>query len=647
MAITGNLWPGVHLQLPDSRTRRVDPLRTDVAAFLGFSSRGPLHSPVAIRSLRQYQTIFGGDFVRGFLADTVKAFFDNGGKRCWIVRIDSRSHSKAASLAIGADTNELEPLLSVSASSPGQWGNGLSVRLTRSSSSQTTGWADSQVPTDGCRLQSIVGIQIGSQVLLSQKDKQEIHVVAHIDPTGRKVRWEESWTMALNLTEPFLVEVLQFSMSVFQEGRFRGSSEKLSLHPGSDRSISRLFADPWSSSATWKKQNADASPPLIIVTLGRPLNLKDLQSFPATGQLREGADGLEFVTADDFCGNSADGSFSSKDIGDACGLQTLAGIGEVSLVSIPDLHKQPEISNATQEEVVEATEPAVCCCEPVVPNTTKVVIVRKAPGGRTFTNSEIARIQQRLLEDCERSGKRFAILDPPMDIGSGVQSGTRDILDWRMQFDSSYGALYYPWLCVSDPLRGGSRAVPPSGFVAGLAACMDLSKGVHRSPANVELTGAVGVAISYGEAEHAVLNSAGINLIRTCSSRGIRVMGARTLSSDASYRFVSVRRLLIMIKTALELSCQWAIFEPANDLTRARLKLSIDSFLEAIRKRGMLAGSEPEQAYSVVCDLENNNSELIENGGMLVEVGVAPAIPGEFILLRLGRTEHEQAFDWE
>jgi phage tail sheath protein FI len=183
--------------------------------------------------------------------------------------------------------------------------------------------------------------------------------------------------------------------------------------------------------------------------------------------------------------------------------------------------------------------------------------------------------------------------------------------------------------------------------VAGLAAQFDLSVGVHRSPANAELVGAVGVAGDFNDAHHAILNPAGINLIRPCNGRGIRVMGARTLIPEAPYHFVSVRRLMMMIRTALELSTQWAVFEPANDLTRSRLKLSVESFLNEIWRRGMLAGNVPAQAYRVTCDDSNNPQQQTDNGLLLMNVEVAPAIPGEFVLLRLSRIDDEQPASWE
>lgn len=646
MAITGNLWPGVHLQPPDSRSSRVSPLRTDVAAFLGFASRGPLHRPIAVRSLRQFLTIFGGNSSQGFLTDTVRGFFDNGGERCWIIRIDDESRAGTAAISTTTDSTNGKPLLTISASSPGSWGNGLSVRLQRTRGTQTEVVPDSESPQGWSRLKSVAGFEAGTQVVLHQKDCTAVMAVQQVDAARRFVRWTEPLPVQFDRTIPAAVESLQYSISIFLGGRYQGGSEKLSLQSSSSRYIASLYSDPWISTASWLRENADAAPPLITITQHRVPDSAELDNVSGLYRLMNGADALETVTLEDFCGDTPDGALSSEDPRSARGLQSLTGLREVSMVAIPDLHVQPVTFN--QSRIVAApAEPELCCCHQPEAKPTETFTAVESRPSRAFSTAEIALIQQRLLADCERSGRRFAILDPPFEIGVTTNGSFRDVLDYRSQFDSSYGALYYPWLRLSDPVRGGSRLVPSCGFVAGLAARMDLTQGVHRSPANVELSGPVGVAATFGDSEHAILNPAGVNLIRSCSGRGVRVMGARTLSSDSSYRFVAVRRLMMMIKTAMELGTQWAVFEPANDMTRARLKLSIDSFLEEIRRRGMLAGSNPEQAYFVICDSENNPSNLVDNGKMLVEVGVAPAVPGEFILLRLGRTEEEQPFVWE
>ena len=206
------------------------------------------------------------------------------------------------------------------------------------------------------------------------------------------------------------------------------------------------------------------------------------------------------------------------------------------------------------------------------------------------------------------------------------------------------GAVYYPWVKVSDPLRLGARpvrAVPPSGHVAGLYAAVEADPGVHRAPANAEVQWADDVTVVIDDNTQGALNPEGVNCLRAFPDRGILVYGARTVSSDADWRYVNVRRLLIMIERAVDLATQWAVFEPHNAELRQKLVQSISSFLESIWLRGMLAGATREEAYFVKCDGTNNPPASVDAGRIVTDIGVAPAIPAEFVVFRVGRTVEE------
>jgi hypothetical protein len=195
--------------------------------------------------------------------------------------------------------------------------------------------------------------------------------------------------------------------------------------------------------------------------------------------------------------------------------------------------------------------------------------------------------------------------------------------------------MYYPWLVVG---QGGERVVPASGHVAGLIARTDLSQGVHRAPANYAIEGVTALSHPLNEIEHGVLNDLGINALRALPGRGIRVFGARTLSSESDWRYLNVRRLVLMIEEAVEDANQWAVFEPNNPLLRQILTHNLNSFLDTLWRGGALAGGSPDAAYRVKCDFENNPPAVIDAGQLIAEISVAPAIPFEFIRFRLGRT---------
>ena len=161
--------------------------------------------------------------------------------------------------------------------------------------------------------------------------------------------------------------------------------------------------------------------------------------------------------------------------------------------------------------------------------------------------------------------------------------------------------------------------------------------GVHKAPANAPLPWVQDVTVSVGEAEQGILNPLGINVIKPLPGRGIRIFGARTVSSDQDWRYVNVRRLLMMIEEAIEEAIQWAVFEPNDVFTRAKVMLSLRSFLLTLWQGGALMGANPGEAFYVRCDDSNNPASERANGRMLAEIGVAPSKPFEFVVLRVGR----------
>ena len=281
--------------------------------------------------------------------------------------------------------------------------------------------------------------------------------------------------------------------------------------------------------------------------------------------------------------------------------------------------------------------PDPCVENPPAPPPRRARGVAEQPP--TFGLDELFRIQSEMVLQCERLRDRFALLDAPLTTADNRVEGIRGVADWRARFDSTYAALYFPWVRVVDPLAAGARnrARPPTGHVAGTIAATDLEIGVHNAPANRRIEWAVDASVGIDDTEHGVLNAAGVNALRTTAGRGLRVQGARTVSSDPAWRFVNVRRLMSMIEKALEVALQWAVFEPNEALTRARVTMSVTIFLLGLHEAGMLAGATPEESFFVKCDLDNNPAATRDLGRLIVEVGVAPSKPFEFVVLRVGR----------
>jgi phage tail sheath protein FI len=244
-------------------------------------------------------------------------------------------------------------------------------------------------------------------------------------------------------------------------------------------------------------------------------------------------------------------------------------------------------------------------------------------------------VQRGMYEFCERNKYCFAILDAPPDLSP------QQVKEWRLSanYDTRYAALYYPWIKVPDMAggNGAMRLVPPSGHMAGVYARSDTERGVHKAPANEVVAGANGLAVQVTKGEQDVLNPLGVNCIRSFPGRGIRIWGARTLSSDPAWRYINVRRLFNMIEESIERGTQWVVFEPNDPDLWARVRRDVRAFLNVVWRSGALFGNTPNEAFYVKCDEETNPLETRDLGQLIVEIGLAPVKPAEFVIFRISQ----------
>ncbi|MEM9514380.1 MAG: phage tail sheath subtilisin-like domain-containing protein [Actinomycetota bacterium] len=328
-----------------------------------------------------------------------------------------------------------------------------------------------------------------------------------------------------------------------------------------------------------------------LITIDDVSSLTLAEKLPALGTVELAAPTAaammpDAVTSDDLIGDAADRS----------ALGGLDAIDEVTMVAVPDLmalYKQ----GVLDLEGVKA-------------------------------------VQLGIIGHCERMGDRMAILDPPPGLNA------QEILDWRVDFagyDSKFATLYWPWVKVVDPGAGRTDFVPPSGAIAGLWGRTDDARGVHKAPANDVVRGALDVHINITKNEHDLLNPKGINVIRSFPGRGIRVWGARTLSSDPAWRYLNVRRLFNYVEQSILDGTQWAVFEPNDMDLWQRISRTIRGFLLTQWREGALFGATPDEAFYVKCDEETNPPELVDNGQVTVEIGIAPVRPAEFVVFKVAQ----------
>ena len=292
------------------------------------------------------------------------------------------------------------------------------------------------------------------------------------------------------------------------------------------------------------------------------------------------------LTADDYVGEVMDRS----------GVQGLEAIDDITMVCVPDLMSAYQ-QGAINLETVQA-------------------------------------VQLAMIAHCELMGDRMAILDPPPGLNA------QQVKEWRQDkagYDSAFATLYWPWISTLDVSTGESIMLPPSGFMAGIWGRNDDTRGVHKAPANEVVRGAVSLEIQITRKEHDLLNPIGINCIRAFPGRGIRVWGARTLSSDAAWRYLNVRRYFNYLEESILGGTNWVVFEPNDDALWAKIRRTISAFLAMEWRKGALFGLTPDEAFFVKCDRETNPAEAIDAGQVLCMIGVAPVKPAEFVIFRLAQ----------
>ena len=332
----------------------------------------------------------------------------------------------------------------------------------------------------------------------------------------------------------------------------------------------------------------------LITLEDRSAALPELDRVPATGSYELG------IVAGD--GREVTSTGLEGDVANRTGIGGLAAIDEITMLCVPDL------------------------------------MALQSNGDTAMVKD----VQSKMIAHCEGAADRMAILDAP----KGMKP--QQIGDWRMDvagYDSKFAALYYPWIEVMDPLSGGKTPmlVPPCGHVAGVWARSDNTRGVHKAPANEVLLAVNDLEFQVTGDEQANLNKNGINCIRSFSGRGIRIWGARTLSSDPEWRYINVRRLFNYISESIMEGTQWAVFEPNDQRLWMQLKIAATNFLTRTWRSGALFGATPGEAFYVKCDAETNPPDLVEAGQVTVEIGVAPVKPAEFVVFRISQFQIQAA----
>ena len=595
--------PGLYYEEVDTGSNRIPNIRTDIPGFVGIAEKGPLNIAVRLTSFKQFNSIFGNFILQGYLAYAVNGFFENGGDICYVVRVADLNNAKIAELDLKNNGSIIT--LKLFALNEGQWGNNIKVSLFNSSivSAVTIGNT-----ANSSKLNSVRGFEKGSYVKFFQNGLPEYYdYVELLDNINKQMFWSGAIPLYFNLSEPIFLTSLEFSLIFIYRNETKEIFSNLSMNPDHSRYVNNIING---------KSN-------LVITETLLPDLPDPDKLnKGLDYLKNGKDGIAKLKVDDFTGEA---NYSKK-----IGLKCFEEVDEISMVSIPDIMIQPVNIMQSPPKILDPCSPPDTSADGYKPP--------EFESPPDFSLDDIERMQTAMIDHCEKLKDRVAILDSPIDFNIS------EILDWRQKYYSQYAALYYPWIIVNDPLmiNGNiTRIIPPSGHIAGVFARTDLTKGVYKAPANEEILEAVDTSLNLIDSEQDLLNPESINCLRVHPGKGIIIWGARTLSSDPIWRFINIRRLLIMIEESVEESMQWAVFEPNNIFLRNGIRVAVSTFLEELWHGGALAGKTSDEAFFVKCDDGNNPQSVIDAGQLITDVGVAPAIPAEFIVFRIGKIVDE------
>jgi uncharacterized protein len=630
---TANRAPGVYVQeiaVPGP----IPGVGTSTAAFVGPARQGPINVPTQITNWTLFQDIFGlqdalGPYITSPMAyatHAVRGFFDEGGSRCYFVRVGTAARA-ARTLNDRAATPR--PTLRVVARREGVTGNAITVAVQDASlvTSAPAARATATLASGGNDRATVTlatdaaTFRPGDVVFLQQGTTSERATIDSISGTTIAFR--------PNLTN-----------------QYTGGTVRIAdLIPG--QSTIRVAATTGIEPGTY-----------VSITQGATTESRVVQAVERVNNFVTLAQGL----ANTYTMGAAD---------PAVNLQTL----EFTLVIItpgvgtetfPNLSMDPRHSRYFAK-LVNSPNVAVTPADP--PNTTAppsnrpaVLSASTLSGGADDDLSQIQashyraaidalervdevtilcvpdrtdqEIQAYMINHCQKLQDRFAVLD------SQANADNTSILTQRglVSSDNGYGALYYPWIAVANPIGSGRITVPPSGHIAGVYARTDDSRGVHKAPANEPIRSALGLARTLTDSEQGPLNDQGVNVLRAIAGRGaVVIWGARTIAPPdrTQWRYVNVRRLLLFLEESIQEGTQFAVFEP-NDLPLWQtVKRQVTDFLTRVWRDGALVGATPDAAFRVRVDAELNPPSVRALGQLVVEVVVFPVTPAEYVVFRV------------
>ncbi len=622
----------------------------------GDARRWPRTSAVPVESFDAYRRLYGGFEGPGLLPYAVASFFENGGLRAYVVRTvpayggdDERAPVARGTLARVRPKAELPippapdpgpaPLRSragslalLRARDEGAWGNRVTGMLSFEAlpfafqaSTLTSFLIASDLPPPAGSLLRVIypsGL-VALRFVAGARDAWATDPARPERPPFRQRHLDLETPLPQPLADASeaRVDLVLGALSLDDGDGRREGFTGLGLSSAHPRWLGRVLYE--ESALLWPAPDGATAWYLEDLDVGADL-------APHALALSGGADDYGALAPGDFL----DPAWQPSDPCPGDGIQCLAGLPDLAAVCVPDLYAPFPLVDVSTTPDPGRCGPTFQRAFPPLPPLPPAPRLAQLSGLALDPVLDVDAIvaQQQAVVDFAEAVGAIALLDVPprLDLAR--------ILRWRGRFASAHAAAYHPWLEVSrlDDGREGLVRVPPSAVAAGIIAQRELLLGIPHGPANAVARGVVDVLEPVSPAAHAVLHPAGVNVYLR-ERDGVRLTAARTLSRDPAYRQLSVRRLVTMLRRTLDQQMQWSVFEPNDARLRRDLRRMVGGFLGELFRLAAFAGATEEESFFVRCDEEQNPQRVVDAGQLVCEIGVAPAEPLEFIVLRVER----------
>ncbi|MCE9672848.1 phage tail sheath subtilisin-like domain-containing protein [Myxococcus stipitatus] len=603
-------------------------MSTSTTAFIGKAEKGPLDRAVMVTSFIEFQATYGGFLDDSYLAHSALKYFDNGGKRLYVLRV--ARDAGTAEVVIGDRKGAPAKTLTVTATSAGKWGNDLEVVV-------ANGTLD---PGDEFKL----SIRKAGSVVEVFDNLSIVPTATNFVANVVNARSRHVKVKADTANESTLAGTSTSGASPATS--LPAGKRKLVVDIDGDGPQTLTLADPVTTGAeiaTAISNAVHALPRQRASTKAEAFSGFTCAFSGGAYVLSSGATGKQSSVKVSSDASAADAASFLK-LGTANGGAETTGAAVLRPATGTFLLGDGVVGGATLAVTLgnDGLTPqdgdflgALSMLDPVQDVN---ILAIPGIGSKAVVEAGTAYCQQRM--DCFFVGDMLATVDTK----EAAQSFTNSLT-----VKSSYGAVYFPWLTMVDPTGASADPIPipPSGFVAGQYARTDARRGVWKAPAGTEanVVGAVGLTKQLTDTEQDVLNPFGVNALRFFPSSGIVIWGARTLAtqSDPEYRYIPVRRLAIFLERSIYNGIQWAVFEPNDEELWSSLRLNINAFMMTQFRAGAFQGSTASQAFFVKCDRDTNPQDQVNAGVVTVLVGFAPLRPAEFVVLRISQKTDQTA----